>query len=188
MNDPVDLDSIRDKALMASFGLMDSTEENDPSTQVELAAYREVQAQIAQLIPEATPPPGLRARLMERIAEPDGWRNHRVGFDYLRSGDGAWQRTPFAGVTSQILHYDKHSGLATQLVKMEAGASFPPHIHGAAEQCMVMMGTVSTKTLTLRQGDFNIAAAGTEHERLFTESGCMLLIISNPHDEVLAHR
>ena len=200
MNDPIDMDSIRDKALLASFGLQNSAEEADilhraehgeTAALAELTAYREALAQVAQLVPEATPPAGLRARLMAKIAEPAptplGWQNHRTGFDYLRAGDGKWQDAPFPGVSFQILHYDRKSGLATQLVRMEAGASFPPHVHGAAEQCMVMEGTVATQSLKLQKGDFNIALPGTEHERLFTETGCMLLIISNPHDEVLAH-
>ena len=171
--------------------ILHRAEHGESAALEELTAYRETLAQVAQLVPDAMPPASLRAKLMAKIREPEkrppGWQNHRTGFDYLRAGDGKWQAAPFPGVTFQILHYDKKSGLATQLVKLEPGSSFPPHIHGAAEQCMVMEGTVSTKTLTLKQGDFNIASPGTEHERLFSETGCMLLIISNPHDEVLAH-
>ena len=115
-----------------------------------------------------------------------GWQTHEPGFDYVLSGQGLWQDAPFPGVKFQVLHYDKKADLLTQLVRLAPGAKFPPHRHGAAEQCLVLEGIVSIGTLNLRPGDFNLAAANTVHNEMTTEEGCLLLIVSNPHDEVVA--
>lgn len=201
MENSVDFDSIRDKALLASFGLLCSEEEEeleklaaqgDTVGIAELAIYRRVLAQIAQTVPVVSPPAGLRERLMSRVKTGKhklmpGWQTQAPGFDYVLSGQGLWQDAPFPGVKFQMLHYDRNAGLATQMVRLEAGAKFPSHRHNAPEQCLVLEGIVSIGTLKLRPGDFNLAHPGTVHEEMTTEEGCLLLIVSNPHDELVLH-
>lgn len=200
MSELPDFDSIQDKALLASFGLLDSAEEKElhrlaeqgePQALAEMTIYREVLAQVAQMIPESTPPASLKDRLMARVRGQNkklrpGWQTHEPGFDYVLSGQGLWQDAPFPGVKFQVLHYDKKADLLTQLVRLAPGSKFPPHRHGAAEQCLVLEGIVSIGTLSLRPGDFNLSAADTVHSEMTTEEGCLLLLVSNPHDEVLA--
>ncbi len=200
MSDLPDFDPIHDKALLASFGLLDSGEEKElhrlaeqgePQALAEMTIYREVLAQVAQTIPEYTPPASLKDRLMARVRGQNkklrpGWQTHEPGFDYVLSGQGLWQDTPFPGVQFQVLHYNEKADLLTQLVRLAPGARFPAHRHGAAEQCLVLEGIVSLGTLKLRPGDFNLAAANTVHNETTTEEGCVLLIVSNPHDEVEA--
>lgn len=200
MSDLPDFDPIHDKALLASFGLLDSEEEKelhrlaeqgDPQALAEMTIYREVLAQVAQTIPFATPSATLKDRLMASVKAQNtklrpGWQTHEPGFDYVLSGQGLWQDAPFPGVKFQVLHYDKKADLLTQLVRLAPGAKFPPHRHGAAEQCLVLEGIVSIGTLNLRPGDFNLAAANTVHNEMTTEEGCLLLLVSNPHDEVVA--
>ncbi len=201
MENSVDYDSIRDKALLASFGLLDSEEEKElerlakqgnPDGIAELAIYRQVLARIAQTVAIVDPPAGLKERLMSRVKASKhklmpGWQTQAPGFDYVLSGQGLWQDAPFPGVKFQMLHYDRKAGLATQMVRLEAGAKFPSHRHSAPEQCLVLEGIVSIGTLRLRPGDFNLAHPGTVHEEMTTEEGCLLLIVSNPHDEFVQH-
>ena len=202
MNQPIDLEALQEKALLAIFGLAENDYEQeileaagkgDISALAELNAYREVLTQVMQTVTAIDPPVGLKQKLLARIESktpklPPGWRTHEPGFDYLLSGQGLWLDGPIPGVKYQMLHYDKRAGLLTQLVKLEPGAKFPPHRHGAAEQCLVLEGKVSIGTLDLVKGDFNLAHAGTEHGEMTTVDGCTLLIINNPHDEILTHR
>ena len=201
MSNHLDLEAIREKALLASFGLLNSEEEQeilelahkgDPQGLEELTAYRETLAQVAQTIPAVAPPPELKQRLMDRVKPkrpklPTGWRTHEPGFDYVLEGEGTWQDGPWPGIKFQIMHYDKKASLVTQLVRLEPGAKFPPHRHGMAEQCLVLEGRVSIGSLSLGKGDFNIAHAGTDHGEMTSDDGCLLLLINNPHDEILAH-
>ena len=199
MSNNIDLDALRDQALLASFGLagneheqaiIEAANQGDEAALAELNAYREVLAQVAQTIPAADPPSDLKQKLMSRIAASKpklkpGWRTHQPGFDYVLSGDGLWQDAPFSGVKYQVLHYDKQAGLLTQLVRLAPGAKFPPHRHGAAEQCLVLEGHVSIGNLHLGKGDFNLAQPGTDHAEMTTAEGCLLLLVNNPHDEIL---
>ena len=197
----IDFETLQEKALLASFGLaendyeqeiLEAASKGDTSALAELNAYREVLAQVAQTITAVNPPTGLKNKLLARIASkkpklPPGWQTHEPGFDYVLSGQGLWQDGPIAGMKFQMLHYDKKAGLLTQLIKLEPGSIFPPHRHGAAEQCLVLDGKVSIGSLHLGKGDFNLAQAGTDHGEMTTEEGCLLLLINNPHDEILTH-
>ena len=201
MNRPIDVEALQDKALLASFGLAENDYEQeileaagkgDTGALAELRAYRDALAHVAQTVPAVDPPAGLKEKLMARIAAkqpslPPGWHTHEPGFDYVLNGDGLWKDGPIPGVKFQILHYDSKADLLTQLVKLEPGAKFPPHRHGAAEQCLVLDGNVSIGTLSLGKGDFNLAHPGTDHGEMTTVDGCLLLLINNPHDEILTH-
>ncbi len=201
MNKPIDIEALHDKALLATFGfaendyeqeILEAASKGDTAALAELNAYRDALAHVAQTVPAVDPPAGLKEKLMARIAPkkpklPPGWHTHEPGFDYVLSGDGLWKDGPIPGVKFQMLHYDKKAGLLTQLVKLEPGAIFPPHRHGAAEQCLVLDGKVSIGTLKLSKGDFNLAHPGTDHGEMTTEEGCLLLLINNPYDEILTH-
>ena len=201
MNKPIDLEALHEKALLASFGLAENDYEQeilemaskgDTSALAELTAYRDALTQVAKLVPAVDPPAGLKQKLMSRIAPKKakllpGWQTHEPGFDYVLSGQGLWKDGPLPGVKFQTLHYDKKAGLLTQLVKLEPGAKFPPHRHGAAEQCLVLDGNVTLGTLRLGKGDFNLAQPGTDHGEMTSADGCLLLLINNPHDEILTH-
>jgi quercetin dioxygenase-like cupin family protein len=50
----------------------------------------------------------------------------------------------------------------------------------------VLEGDVGFGDLRLTAGDFEAAPPGTRHEVLRTESGCLLLIIASPGDEIFA--
>jgi anti-sigma factor ChrR (cupin superfamily) len=89
----------------------------------------------------------------------------------VRSDDSAWQQSPIPGVQLRHLYEQK-----TLLVRMAPKTSYPAHQHHAAEQCLVLEGSISSDGVTAYAGDFTYMPAGSSHHPLYTEEGCMLLI------------
>lgn len=103
-----------------------------------------------------------------------------------------WIETAHRGVRVQRLSADRAERRVTMLVRMEPGASFPPHRHGGAEECFVVEGELFVGAgdafgsgVVLRGGDFQRCASGSTHPRQWTETGCTLLITSSIDDELL---
>lgn len=128
---------------------------------------------------EVSPPPGLRTKVLERIAEPE------PGMHVVREGEGRWRPTPFPGVTSKTLYFDRDTSMATNLLRLEPGASYPPHHHTAVEQCLVLEGDVRQGGVVMKAGDYSRNEAGSDHGRIFTVNGCLLLLVSSMKDELL---
>jgi len=121
---------------------------------------------------EVVPPPGLRARLLERIGAPAAARASSMGEGILvRANDTDWKRLPIPGVETRSLH-----GQKTFLVRMAPKSSIPAHDHGESEQCLVLEGSVSSDGVTAYAGDFTYMPAGSSHHPLYSEDGCLLLI------------
>ncbi len=121
---------------------------------------------------EIAPPPTLRTRLMDRVAgtRTDRFRAMGVG-KLVRADDTAWEPSIVPGVRFRRLHGDK-----TTLVRMDPKTVFPSHAHNDAEQCLVLEGDVQSDGITAYAGDFTYMPAGSNHEPLYTEGGCLLLI------------
>ena len=135
--------------------------------------------------PEVQPPPGLRARLLDRIGAPAATAapksepaqtvpagQTKMGEGILvRADDTDWKQSPMPGVEIRNLYRKK-----TMLVRMAPKSSLPPHDHGEAEQCLVLEGSITSDGVTARAGDFTYMPAGSKHQPLYSEEGCLLLI------------
>ena len=118
--------------------------------------------------PEVRPPAGLRARLFDRI----GTAKPRTAEGRLvRAGDTEWEPDPSPGV-----HFRRLLGRKTMLVRMDPKTTYPAHDHHEAEQCLVIEGNVRSAGITARTGDYIYMPAGSSHEPLYSEGGCVLLI------------
>lgn len=146
----------------------------------EVAAFQAAAAGLPLTAEEVAPPPALRARVLEKIAEPE------PGMHVVREGEGRWRPTPFPGVTSKTLYYDRETAMATNLLRLEPGASYPPHHHTAVEQCLVLEGDVRQGGVVMTAGDYSRNEAGSDHGRISTVGGCLLLLVSSMKDELLA--
>ena len=93
--------------------------------------------------------------------------------------------TGWDGVRVKSLFYDPVRKVRTMLMRMESGASYPPHSHGADEQCMVLEGDVRCGDLVLHAGDFQCLPANSRHEETNSVNGCLLLITASDHNAVL---
>jgi quercetin dioxygenase-like cupin family protein len=188
-------DELREGLALYVFGLLEPDEARgiDRHLKSGCAAcfeeWRALAAVVTELplaLDERRPAPELKQRLMDRIAhEPaTGFEEPEAGVFVLRAGRGRWRKSPFEGVSYQILYNDEKTGNVTSLLRLEAGAKYPAHHHAGAEQCWVIQGKVRIGSIEIKAGDFEYATAETDHGMLQSDEGCLLLIVSSRHDEV----
>jgi anti-sigma factor ChrR (cupin superfamily) len=147
--------------------------------------------------PQAEPPPELRARLLERVEaerradEGQVWKRWREdapstqdGLSTIRAAEGAWQSTAFDGVEVKPLSVDARRRFVTMLVRMAPGSSYPGHRHAGREECFVLSGELKVGGRVLKQGDYQLAEAGSQHGVQSSDTGCCLLIVSSQDDEL----
>ncbi len=173
---------------------------------------QEVQAMESALgelgvLTSATPPSGLRGRLLDRVRSKEGaevkgdpqvWKNWdsaatpsegavepQPGWSSVRAEDTDWEETGLPGIKVRRLHVDTARQYVTMLVRMESGASYLPHRHHDAEECFVLEGELTVGGEVFRRGDYQRAEAGSVHGVQSTETGCTLLILSSTQDIIL---
>ena len=116
----------------------------------------------------------LRARMRGRIVDlareqpPEGTRT-------LRGGEGAWiEIAPFVEVRE--LRRDEAAGMHTSLMRLRPGGVVPAHRHEREEEFIILEGECYIGSHRLVAGDVHIAAAGSWHEPVTTESGVVVLL------------
>ncbi len=116
------------------------------------------------------PPPGLKARILERVRQ-----DSHSDFTVVRAGEGGWL-TIAPGVTAKILNDDGR--VRTWLARMERGAVVAAHHHPLDEECLVLKGTLRSGSTHVGEGDYQLARAGSWHDELTTDTGCLLFLRS----------
>ena len=100
-----------------------------------------------------------------------------------KASEAAWESTAVEGVTIRTLFVDQENNQFTALVRMAPGTSYPPHVHGSPEQCLVLEGDLRAGGEVLHAGDYQRAPTGSYHDLQSTERGCLLLITSSLTDQ-----
>jgi len=128
---------------------------------------------LAMSVTPRTPPPQLRDRLLERIAAtPRPSTPVNPDLTLIRSDASPWRPSGHPGVEVRPL-----LGHKTLLVRMQPGTVLPTHEHDLAEQCYVLEGSVTDSDgVTAYAGDFVCMAAGSTHQPIHTDTGCLFLI------------
>ena len=114
------------------------------------------------------------------------WKSWSAAAGVVRKDGGAWSEAK-PGVLVKQLAVDPAQHSVTMLVRMDPGSSWPPHRHGGTEQCFVLEGELHVGEETvLHAGDFQSMDSATVHPVQWTATGCLLLIVSSQHDQLLA--
>jgi anti-sigma factor ChrR (cupin superfamily) len=93
-----------------------------------------------------------------------------------------WQKTPYAGVESKTLLFDRETGVATMLMKFAPGARLPDHEHVLIEQTYVLEGSLVCAEGECKAGEFVWRPAGSRHEAWGgAQGGLMLAIFQIPN-------
>jgi quercetin dioxygenase-like cupin family protein len=109
------------------------------------------------------------------------------GLTFIGASEGTW-RGIAPGVTAKVLSFDPVSCRTTTLLRFASGASYAPHRHTTVEELLVLEGGCRIAGHEMTVGDYHRAEAGTEHYDTSTDEGCLLLVISSPHNEMLSSR
>jgi quercetin dioxygenase-like cupin family protein len=116
----------------------------------------------------------LRERLLERA------RSSRAVADrviHVRHDEGRWKHLG-GGVRFKVLH-ESHDGRAV-LVDLPPGGSLPTHRHHEHEECVVLRGSAELGNLTVREGDYHVAPAGSRHGHVSSRDGALLYLRGVP--------
>ena len=107
------------------------------------------------------------------------------GLTFIRASEGTW-RGIAPGVMAKVLSFDPVSCRMTTLLRFASGTSYAPHRHTAVEELLVLEGGCSIAGHEMTVGDYHRAEAGTDHYDTSTDEGCLLLVMSSPHNEMLS--
>ena len=155
----------------------------------EVRGFNEAAAQVLRATELAEPPARLRDQLLRRIAQPDSKSGAQVRppVSMIARADAVeWQDTDIPGFSLKQLFVDAETGNVTSLIRMAAGTTYPPHRHSGMEHCYVLEGDLVFDDHTLHSGDYEVAYMDTDHSPVTTKFGCLLLIINNQNDQLLA--
>lgn len=110
----------------------------------------------------------IRRRLMERVADAD------VTHLTIAGDDGEWQ--PFLeGVQIKVLR--EQAGVLSYLLRLEPGATVPPHRHPQDEECIVIEGSLRVGThTTFGPGSYHLAHGGALHPTISTDTGATIFL------------
>lgn len=86
------------------------------------------------------------------------------------------------GVSCKLLSTDTDSDRVSMLVRLAPNTAYPAHRHAGAEELYLLEGELWIENHKLEPGDYNRAEAGTWHQRVWSEAGCMCLLITSPSD------
>jgi anti-sigma factor ChrR (cupin superfamily) len=130
----------------------------------------------------AAPPPRgeVKQRLLRRVEESTA----RPGFTFKWATDHRWLPHPVPGIKMKILAVNRKRGYATLLLDVAPGTRFPAHHHGGAEECYVLSGSLFTCGRRLGPGDFVHADDNTDHDELWTEEGCQVILVVPPEEHL----
>lgn len=134
---------------------------------------------VSSSIDPIDPPAALRARILDAAASTS--QNTRT----VRAGEGRWFNV-VPGVTVKPLSIDVERDTATILMMFEPGARVPAHDHAGAEDSFVISGSCRIGESYLLKGDFHHADAGTRHEEIISDEGCVLLLVVDREDYLAA--
>jgi putative transcriptional regulator len=196
-------DELRELASLYALGAMTQEESaayeahlsaGCPVCQAEVGAFREVTGGIALSVEPVTPPAELRERLMNTAPKglqvdagsAPGTMYEKNGVFISRPQEMDWTSGQLPGLFSKVLFNDSQRGYSTALVRMLAGAHYPTHKHAGVEELYLLEGELNVDELSMRPGDYCRGEVGSIHGEIFTNTGCLFLVSSSHHDEILA--
>jgi len=159
--------------------------EAGPRAQPRRDLWPEIRARLtpAPESPSAAAPAGVNAQIWK------DWRATPASLDgpiVVGASDDAFEATGFPGVRVRRLSVDEVEDRVTMLIRMDPGTSYPAHRHGGAEACFVVQGDLQIgDEHEMHAGDFQRMESGSRHAVQSTRGGCLLLVTSSRHDELI---
>lgn len=147
---------------------------------------------MARSVPQAAPPPQLKARLLARLAASSEVTQGRptprapgLWFHEAASESG-WKALPLPGAFIKLLSIERDRGYAVLLGKLEPGVRYPAHVNAGPEEIYLLSGDLVVGNRRMGAGDFHHADKGSQHEVNYSEHGCTLLAVLTTDDPLVA--
>jgi anti-sigma factor ChrR (cupin superfamily) len=120
------------------------------------------------------PSQSLWARIAERLVlanlpEPPHWV------------EPAWEDVA-PGISCKLLATDSENHRVSMLVRLAPGTDYPPHTHAGLEELHLLQGELRIDARKLLPGDYNRAEPGTADKRVWSETGCMCVLMTSTLD------
>lgn len=148
----------------------------DAATIDDANLYREAVAQFAESLDAVMPPPDIKMKVLGAVALPGRT---------VRGNEGKW--TSIApGVRLKKLSSDRSRNTVMVLMEMQPGSVVPPHEHRHAEDSYIIRGSARLGDLVLFAGDFHHVDAGSRHESIISDDGCLALLVMDAEDYLAA--
>lgn len=146
--------------------------------QGELGLLRAVVDRFAAWPSDVVAPRSLHQRLAERIAGPAVEPVVPMPSEWA---EPAWE-TVAPGIDCKLLASDEERHRVSMLVRLEPGASYPPHTHAGAEELHLLDGELWIDERKLVPGDYNYGAPGDGDDLVWSETGCTCVLVTSTRD------
>jgi DNA-directed RNA polymerase specialized sigma24 family protein len=121
------------------------------------------------------PSQSLWPRVAERLALPV------LAVDSTHWQEPEWEdAAPGISVKLLATHAEKHR--VSMLVRLAPGTDYPPHTHAGLEELHLLQGELRIDARKLLPGDYNRAEPGTSDKRVWSETGCMCVLMTSTKD------
>ena len=153
----------------------------------EVASFHDAAGAFGMCVDPLLPQSQLRARLMETVSrtpQPPVQNSPGVVYDkagvlIARPAEKSWTAGAFPGVFLKVLFNDTSRGVTTAMVRMTAGTRYPGHKHAGVEEVHLIEGDMWVGDFPMRAGDYCRGEAGSIHEDITTETGCLFVVTSS---------
>jgi quercetin dioxygenase-like cupin family protein len=193
-------DELVDAAALYALGLLSESERSSMDQHLsegcvvcesEIGRCGDLLAKWAEETPVAAPP-ALRRKLLQSLREKQKSLSETgspivfddAGLLVLRTTQMEWQ-SPSPGFSVKVLLDDSERDVTTSLVRMAPGTLYPAHRHKGIEEVYVLQGDLRVEGVELVQGDYCLSQPETIHQGSYSELGCLLMVKTSKHDEVL---
>ena len=92
---------------------------------------------------------------------------------------------PGPGLFCKVLASDTERNRLSMVVRLAAGAQYPPHTHAGVEQLYLLRGELWIDDKKLNPGDYHCAQPGTADQHVWSETGCTGILVTSSSDVIL---
>lgn len=125
------------------------------------------------------PSESLWGRLALRLAAESGCLPIPVAMQHWSEPE--WDEVA-PGISCKVLALDTDWNRVSMLVRVGPEVEYPPHRHAGVEELFLLDGKLWINDRKLRAGDYNRAEAGSADKRVWSEIGCMCVLITSLQD------
>jgi anti-sigma factor ChrR (cupin superfamily) len=98
-------------------------------------------------------------------------------FTYIHAEEG-WLPLPFPGGRYKPLFTHPQGRHTAFLLELQPGVRLPDHPHDGYEECLILSGDLINDGHRLGPGDYLRSRAGTHHDDIYSENGCVCVIFA----------